>query len=101
MEVKFTEELHTNNSGAPQTKLPVRCDLLPADVILQVSQVLGEAAEKYGEENWKKIESHDHINHALTHVLRFLSGDRSEPHILHAVCRLMFVQYLINKNDTR
>lgn len=87
---------HTNESGGTQTHLPVRVDLLPPEVILQVSQVLSEGAEKYGEWNWESIGIRDHLNHALTHIFRFLTGDKSEPHLTHAICRLLFAAHLNN-----
>lgn len=88
---------HTNVHGGTQTKLPVRCDLLPALPLLQVSQVLAEGAEKYGEWNWENIPVNDHINHALTHILRYQTDDESEPHLVHALCRLLFAQHLDNQ----
>jgi hypothetical protein len=88
---------HTNEAGGKQTKLPVRCDLIPPDVLLGVAAVLSEGAEKYGENNWQAIVVPDHINHALTHIYRFQTGDTSEPHLLHALCRLFFAAYLQNK----
>ena len=84
---------HTNERGGQQTKLPVRMDLIPSGALLEVAQVLSEGAEKYGENNWMNIDTNDHLNHALTHIFRFLGGDDSEPHLSHAICRLLFAHY--------
>ena len=95
-DLEFTEEKHTNENGAIQTKLPTRMDLIPADVLLKVSSVLADGADKYGEWNWKGITVEDNLNHALTHVYRYLDGDTSEPHLVHAICRLMFASHIHN-----
>ena len=87
------EDKHVNAVGGTQTRLPVRCDLLPPESILRVSAVLAEGAKKYGANNWKLIDTNDHINHALTHLFRHLSGDRTEPHLSHAVCRCLFADW--------
>ena len=97
--VEFTDETHVNESGGKQTKLPVRLDLVPSEVLLDVGEVLAEGASKYGEWNWLNIKTDDHINHALTHALRYLSGDRTEAHLTHAICRLMFAAYLENHGE--
>lgn len=87
------DDKHTNDSGGIQTKLPVRLDLIPPQVLLEVGKVLADGADKYGENNWQLIKTNDHLNHALTHIIRYLTGDRSEPHMVHALCRLFFAHY--------
>lgn len=95
--VEFNDDnKHTNEAGGMQTKLPVRMDLIPASVLLEVAAVLAEGAEKYGEYNWVLIDTNDHINHAITHLYRFLSGDVSENHLAHAICRVMFAAFTHN-----
>lgn len=94
MTIQFDDVKHVNSSGGTQTKLPVRLDLIPADVLLQVAAVLHEGSEKYGDNNWKLIDISDHLNHALTHIMRYILGDTTEPHLVHAVCRLLFAAHL-------
>jgi hypothetical protein len=79
-----------NPAGGKQSHIPYRCDLLPALALLEVAQILAEAAPKYGEDNWRKIATADHINHAVTHLLAHLAGDRSDAHVGHAACRVLF-----------
>ena len=88
---------HTNEQGGTQTKLPVRLDLVPASALLTTAEVLAEGAEKYGEWNWENIAIPDHINHALTHLYRYLDGDISEKHLAHACCRVLFALHLQEK----
>jgi 5'-nucleotidase len=48
--------------------------------------------QSYGEWNWRRIPTSDHLNHALTHIFAYLAGDKQDDHIGHALCRLMFAQ---------
>lgn len=80
----------TNEKGAKQSGIPHRCDLLPPTALLGVAMTLAEGANKYGAENWRGIPIRDHINRAITHLLAYLVGDTSEPHLNHASCRILF-----------
>jgi len=93
MIMEFRDMTETNEQGGMQTSLPVRMDLIPARVLLKVAGVLKEGSDKYGENNWQSIAIDDHLNHALTHIYRYLDGDVSEPHLIHATCRLMFAAH--------
>jgi hypothetical protein len=80
----------TNAAGGKQSKTRYRCDLLPGRAVLAVAEVLSAGAEKYGPDNWRLIPVRDHVNHALTHLLAFVAGDRSDDHLSHAACRVLF-----------
>ena len=80
-------ETVVNEKGGKQSYLGVRCDLLPELAILEISKVLHRAAEKYGEDNWKDITVDEHVNHCLTHLFMYLSGDTNEDHLSNAACR--------------
>jgi hypothetical protein len=62
---------------------------MPPAAFLAVAGVLKAGSEKYGDRNWRLITVREHLNHALTHAYRYLSGDTAEPHLSHAACRLM------------
>jgi hypothetical protein len=79
-----------NEKGGGQSHIPVRFDLIDAKALFEVAAVLHEGAEKYGADNWRLIDTDDHLNHLLTHVYAYLSGDRSDDHLSHAVCRAIF-----------
>src|ERR1043165_5051049 len=68
-------QLTVNAKGGKQSDSPYRSDLLPPQALLAVARVLKRGADKYGDDNWRKIERQDHINHALTHILSFQAGD--------------------------
>lgn len=87
-----------NEHGGRQSRVDARFDLIPPYVLQAVAEVLGAGARKYGEDNWKRITTNEHLNHALNHVnLHFLKDKSGEDHLAHAVVRLMMayhVEYL-------
>lgn len=83
-------ETVTNSKGGKQSRLDVRFDLIPAIPLFEVALVLKEGADKYGEWNWQKIPTSNHINHALSHIYAYLAGDTSDDHLAHAACRILF-----------
>lgn len=84
----FTDEVTVNENGGRQSAVPVRLDLVDPFAILSLGKVLAFGA-KHGEENWRNISAREHVNHALAHLMGWLAGDSSEPHLGHAFCRLM------------
>jgi hypothetical protein len=65
-------------------------DLIDGAVLLEVARVLSVGAEKYGENNWRKIPRNEHLNHLLVHAYAALEGDEQDEHLLHLVCRAIF-----------
>lgn len=52
-----------------------------AHMLLEVSKHFEEGCDKYGEDNWKKgIPVKCYIDSAVRHFLKFLRGDKDEPH---------------------
>ncbi len=77
-------------SGARESKLNHRFDLVPLEGLKAVAEVAAYGATKYGVDNWKKgIPANSMLNHALRHVILFLSGDTTEDHLPHAAWRLL------------
>lgn len=76
-------------TGAKQSAVGHRCDLLPPLATLHVASILREGSSKYGDWNWVKIPVHENLNHALIHIFALLSGDCSDDHLGHAACRMM------------
>lgn len=53
----------------------------PYSIILEVAKQFEEGAKKYGEYNWQKgIPTHCYIDSAVRHYLKWLRGDKDEPH---------------------
>lgn len=57
----------------------VGCDM--STLLLEVAKHFEEGCKKYGERNWEKgIPSHCYVNSAIRHYLKWLRGDKDEPH---------------------
>lgn len=57
-----------------------------SDMLIEVSKHFEEGAKKYGEHNWEKgIPVSRYIDSAVRHYLKWLRGDKDEPHD-RAVC---------------
>lgn len=90
-------EVIVNSKGGKQHKVEGRFDLIPSKALERVAIVLEQGAEKYGENNWQRIDSVDHINHAIAHLFKYLSGDRSEDHLTNTICRALFASHMVNE----
>jgi len=85
-----SDSIQVFSTGAVRSALTERLDLIPFSGIRRVGLAMAHGAEKYGEKNWEKgfpLESI--LNHALVHVYRYLSGDRTEDHLGHAAANLL------------
>lgn len=80
----------TNAVGGSQSDIPVRFDLIDARALFEMAKVLDHGAKKYGENNWRKIDVSDHLNHLLMHTFAYLSGDSTDDHLSHILCRATF-----------
>ncbi len=80
----------TNDQGGSQSHIPVRFDLIDGKALFEMAKVLHTGAEKYGEDNWRLIPVNDHLNHALMHIYAYLSGDSTDEHLSHILCRATF-----------
>lgn len=59
-------------------------------MFLEVARHFEEGAEKYGENNWQKgLPAQCYINSAIRHYLKWLRGDKDEPHDRAFVWNLM------------
>ena len=62
----------------------------PHTMFLEVAKHFEEGAKKYGENNWQKgIPVHCYIDSAVRHYLKWLRGDKDEPHDRAFVWNLM------------
>lgn len=83
-----------NDNGGKQSDTPYGFHLIPTSAIFDAAKVLKYGADKYGEtfenRNYTKIDTVDHLNHALQHIYAFLAGDKQDDHLGHAIVRLLF-----------
>lgn len=92
-------EMTVNDKGGKQSHIPVRFDLIDAKALFEQAKVLHEGAVKYGENNWRKIPVEDHLNHLIMHAYAYLSGDRTDEHLSHIMCRATFAQAVAIEDD--
>ncbi len=74
---------------------------IPAECVQGIAKVLAYGAAKYEKDNWRRgIPMSRYISAALRHINAWNSGEDLDPesglpHIDHAMCGLMFVQWYI------
>ena len=79
-----------------------RMDLLDAEALEELSQVLTFGAKKYSAENWRNGISYRRlIAAALRHIFACLRGENTDPetglkHAAHAMCCMMFLIWTMN-----
>lgn len=83
-------DTYVNEHGGRQSYVSARMDLIPPDNLILLAQCLGFGANKYGENNWHQITQKENLNHAMVHILKWLSGDRTEPHLVNTLARVNF-----------
>ena len=74
----------TNSNGGKQSDTPYGFHLLPPSALFDAAEVAKYGADKYGEtfseRNYTKIDTIDHLNHAIQHIYAFLAGDKQDDH---------------------
>lgn len=84
--------LEVTPQGGKHSKIGMAFHHLDAGLMLTLASILYQGGAKYGRNNWKNISVEDHLNHALTHIFGFLSGDTQDDHLSHAILRVMFAE---------
>ena len=75
-------------------------NLSPATMFLEVSKHFEDGAKKYGENNWQKgIPANCYIDSAIRHYLKWLRGDKDEPHDRAFVWNLMCCIWEVDYHD--
>lgn len=79
-----------------------RVDLIDPNFLMELGEVLGFGAEKYGENNWQTVEPKRYKAAALRHLYQYLLGEKTDEeshksHLVHAACNLMFLYW--SEND--
>lgn len=98
----------TNEHGASETDLLVRTDLLPPHALIEVSRILKTGAEKYGVDNWRRLDKTSTLNHALTHVFKYQHATQEKAprqvlvkELAQATCRMLFtLELLLNEPES-
>ena len=80
---KFTEDFNQQHLANALQEASKRLNVYGsmANMMLEVSILYEAGAIKYGENNWQKgIPTHCYIDSAIRHYLKYLRGDKDEPH---------------------
>lgn len=88
----MNQERHEYDTGAVRSADcdNVRYDLISPIGMAALARTYAEGAEKFGEFNWENgMPVNDLLNHAIAHLFKFLSGDRSEDHLGHAAWNVL------------
>ncbi len=85
-----TESKEKPPKEKPPKEIEPRMDLIPPENLLLLGQCLAYGEEIHEDEPWKKEAIGYHISHAMVHLTKYRAGDRSEPHLVHAVARTNF-----------
>lgn len=100
------DSIDVNAKGGRQSRLETRFDLAPFSAMYEAAKILKTGAEKYGVDNWRKIPTEDHVNHALEHLYRHietarlgLSDEGGDYDLGHALVRLMFAVAIDNDGE--
>jgi hypothetical protein len=80
-------EIETNANGGAQSRVPYSFGTLDPRSMLKLAAVAAEGDAKYGVDNWRKIPTRGHINHAIAHFYAWLAGDATDDHLAHAMTR--------------
>jgi hypothetical protein len=91
---------HGYKGGAVRgTCLPMM-RLMPHFAMTRIGAAFQHGFEKYAESpedsNWRKGDKKffiDCTDHLLDHIFKYEAGDRSEDHLAHAMCNLVFMMY--------
>ena len=70
-----------------------RMDLLPVRALIEVAKVFEAGAKKYAARNWEKgIPLSRYMDSGLRHAMKWLRGDRDEPHLAMACWNFLCLQ---------
>lgn len=92
------EEIEALNEGKKHDAGKPMMELIPPRAELELAKALTFGAEKYGAENWRKVEQLErrYMGAAMRHLNAFRQGETLDAesglhHLAHAMCCLAFI----------
>lgn len=86
---KTNEENKTENEQYPQDQENDEFRFFDWDWLIRLAEGLTRGALKHPGATWKQIPAEEHACRAVRHLVKWLKGDRSEPHLINAGMRVM------------
>ena len=94
----------SKSNGMKFDDAKTRYDLIPPEALEQVARVLTFGAQKYDNDNWRKVKRKRRRYFAATmrHLCKWIGGERYDietglSHLAHAVCCILF---MLDMEDT-
>ncbi len=81
-------------NGAKRGAVREAYHLIPPLGLQAVAQAMARGSARYGDHNWRGLPPEEMVNHAIRHLVLWLSGDRSEPHAAHAAANCLMLYEL-------
>jgi len=86
----------------------LRWDLLPFEIIQEVVKVLTYGAQKYEDDNWKKVKNarRRYFAACCRHIVDWWLGEEKDPetgchHLAHAICDLIFLIWFDKQKEKK
>ncbi len=83
----------------PQATEPNEFRFLSPAWLNEIAIGLTTGAKAYPGETWRTIPAREHAWRAIRHLIMFLMGDRSEPHLINASMRVMMAFETSKENE--
>jgi hypothetical protein len=87
-----TQVVETNDKGGKASKLPYAMTSIDPRALLSLAAAMAKGNDRHGRDNWRLVNTDEHLNHALSHIYAWLAGDRQEDHLGHAFTRMMMAK---------
>lgn len=93
------QEVVNEKGGKKNNKNKPRWELLPLDAVEKIVEVITYGAEKYGDNNWKKVFAEEYRGATLRHHKDDACGDDYDKesgflHLAHEACNVLFRLWL-------
>ena len=97
----FKEE--NENGGKKHDMDKRRMDLVDYHLLDDLADVLTFGANKYGDNNWKKVETERYKAALVRHISSYMQGKEVDEesglhHLSHAACNIMFLKWKEREN---
>lgn len=97
--------LRDNKEELKHDKDKLKMELIPAETLESLAEVLTYGAKKYKKDGWKEVQKERYIGALLRHLVKYMKDEVSvDPeskllHIQHILANAAFLDYLSNRGD--